>query len=260
MAFDPMPAAAALHRTRRERGIVGPLSADIAPRTEAEGAAVQAALAGLFGANPPPGFKIGATGTRMKEYLGIGAPIAGFMCPGDVHWSEASIRFGSLIRPGVECEVAVRLRADLPPQPCSFEQALDAVGEFVAGIELVENRYTDVSELGAPMLVADQMYHAAAVVGTQGGVHWRSLDLAALHGSIRLSDGTGDSGVTADLLGHPINGLALLAGSKVAAAFGGLKAGQVIMLGSVTPPIWLSGPTVVTVRFPPLPPVTLHLT
>jgi 2-keto-4-pentenoate hydratase len=195
MVFDPAPAAAALYRVRTERGIVGKLPAGMAPSTEAEGAAVQYALARLFKSDPPFGFKIGATGKRMQDYLGIGAPIAGFMQSGDVHWSEASIPFGRLIRPGVECEVAVRLRADLPPGPCSLEQALDAVGEFVAGIELVENRYSDVKELGAPMLVADQMYHLAAVVGTQGGVHWRALDIDALQGSIHLAGGTADSGV-----------------------------------------------------------------
>jgi 2-keto-4-pentenoate hydratase len=45
----------------------------------------------------------------------------------------------------------------------------------------------------------------------------------------------------------------------VAAAFGGLREGQVVLLGSVTPPIWLDGPGVVTVEFPPLGPVVLRL-
>src|SRR3984957_12576498 len=149
---------------------------------------------------------------------------------------------------------------DLPPGPCTLDQAIAAVGDFVAGIEIVENRYGDLKALGTPTLVADQMYHAAAVIGDQGKVDWRSLDIGVLHGSIGLSDGAQDTGVTTDLLDHPLNGLAWLAGSPVAAAFGGLKAGQVIMLGSVTPPIWLDGPAEVTVSFPPLPAVTLHLT
>ena len=260
IGFDPAPAAAALHRIRLERGIVQPLPAGAAPATEAEGAAVQHALAELFGAVPPPGFKIGATGRRMQDYLGINTPIAGFMQARDIHDATALIPYDGMIRPGVECEVVVRLRTDLPPGPCTLDQALDAVGAFVAGIELVENRYSDLNALGAPMLLADQMYHAAAVIGTQGAVDWRQLNLAGLRGTITLADGTSDSGTTADLLGHPLQGLALLAGSPLAAVFGGLKAGQVIMLGSVTPPIWLNGPTVVTVSFPPLPPVTLRLT
>jgi 2-keto-4-pentenoate hydratase len=33
----------------------------------------------------------------------------------------------------------------------------------------------------------------------------------------------------------------------------------VVMLGSVTPPIWLTEPATVTVSFPPLPAVTVRL-
>jgi 2-keto-4-pentenoate hydratase len=259
MGFDPAPAAAALLRARLDRVPVSPLPANVAPATEAEGAAVQFALAQLVGAVPPGGFKIGATGRRMQVYLGVDTPIGGFMRGADVHRGHAELRFADFVRPGVECEVAVRLAADLPPGPCSFDQALAAVGEFVAGIEIVENRYGDVATLGTPMLVADQMYHAAAVAGDQGGVDWRALDIGALPGRISLDDGLSDAGVTSDLLGHPLNGLALLAASPVAAAFGGLRAGQVIMLGSVTPPVWLSRPAEVRVEFPPLPAVTLRL-
>jgi len=258
MAFDPAPAAAALRGMRQDRVIVSSLPAGIAPATEAEGAAVQFALAQLVGAVPPSGFKIGATGRRMQAYLGVDRPIGGFMRAADVYRGQAELRFADFVRPGVECEVAVRLAADLPPGPCSFDQALAAVGEFVAGIEIVENRYGDVATLGIPMLVADQMYHLAAVVGDQGGIDWRALDIGALRGRIRVDGGFSDEGVTSDLLGHPLNALALLAASPVAAAFGGMKAGQVVMLGSVTPPVWLSGPAVVTVEFPPLPAVTVR--
>jgi 2-keto-4-pentenoate hydratase len=260
MPFDPAPAAAALRQIRRERALLTALPAEIAPLNEAQGAAIQHALASIANALPPFGFKIGATGRRMQVYLGVDAPIAGFMEGKDVYPGHADLRFADYIRPGVECEVAVRLARDLPPGPCTFEEALAAVGDFVAGIEIVENRYSDLKQLGTPTLLADQMYHAAAVIGDQGTVDWRTLDIGALRGSISLSDGTQDTGITADLLGHPLNGLAWLAGSSVAAAFGGLKAGQIIMLGSVTPPIWLNGPTTVTVAFPPLPPVTVLLT
>ncbi|MDB5403750.1 MAG: hypothetical protein JWQ55_5768 [Rhodopila sp.] len=257
--FDPVPAAKVLRGVRRDRVVVSGLPAAIAPRTSAEGAAVQYALAELAGAVPPVGFKIGATGKRMQVYLGIDAPIAGFMRAEDVYRGHAELRFADFIKPGVECEVAVRLARDLPPGPCSLEQALAAVGDFFAGIEIVENRYGDLKALGTPTLVADQMYHCAAVIGDRHGLDWRALDIGALRGRISLEDGTTDEGVTTDLLGHPLAGLAWLVGSAEAAAFGGLKAGQVVMLGSVTPPVWLSGPAMVTVAFPPLPPVTVRL-
>jgi 2-keto-4-pentenoate hydratase len=104
------------------------------------------------------------------------------------------------------------------------------------------------------------MYHRAAVIGDQHDIDWRQIDIGALHGRITLTDGTTDAGITTDLLGHPLNGLAWLANSLEATAFGGLRAGQVIMLGSVTPPVWLTGPTEVTVTFPPFPQVTVRLT
>jgi 2-keto-4-pentenoate hydratase len=259
MPFDPLPAARELLRLRQNRTVVSPLPSAIAPSTAAEGAAVQYALAGLAGAIPPAGFKIGATGNRMQVYLGIDTPIAGFIREPDLHRTHADLRFADFIKPGVECEVAVRLAHDLPPGPCSLEQAFAAAGDFFAGIEIVDNRYGDVQELGTPMLVADQMYHCAAVISDRHGIDWRALNTAGLRGRITLADGSGDTGVTTDLLGHPLNGLAWLAGSVEAAAFGGLKAGQVVMLGSVTPPVWLTAPTTVTVAFPPLPPVTVRL-
>jgi 2-keto-4-pentenoate hydratase len=108
-------------------------------------------------------------------------------------------------------------------------------------------------------MIGDQVYHAAAILGEPGMVDWRTLDIGALRGSLLINGQQRDEGVGADLMGHPFNCLAWLAGSSVAAAFGGLKAGQVVMLGSVTPPIWLTGPASVTVAFDALPPVQLRL-
>jgi 2-keto-4-pentenoate hydratase len=259
MSFDPLPAAQEVLRIRRERRILERLDPAIAPSSTAEGVAVQHALARLVGAEQPAGFKIGATGRRMQAYLGISEPIAGFMRADDVHDQQAELRFADYVNPGAECEVAVRLARDLPPGPCSLDDALAAVGTFFAAIELVENRYGDLKDVGTPVLTADQMYHTAAVIGDPGAIDWRGLEIGALRGRIMVRDGASDEGTTTDLLGHPLNGLAWLAGSALAAAFGGLKADQVIMLGSVTPPVWLTGPAQVTVAFPPLPPVALRL-
>jgi 2-keto-4-pentenoate hydratase len=257
--YYPDKAASVLHEARQRRVQLVPLPAAIAPRTEAEGAAVQHALAHRFGATPPGGFKIGATARRMQEYLGLTGPAAGFMAVGNIYRSGASVRFADLVRPGVECELAVRLARDLPPGPCTADAAADAVGDLVAGIEIVENRYGELLELGVPTLIADQVFHAAAVLGEPGMQDWRSLDIGALRGRLVVDGHLRDEGVGADLMGHPMNCLAWLAGSSVAAAFGGLKAGQVIMLGSVTPPVWLTGPASVTVDFSPLPPVQVRL-
>ncbi len=256
--FDPAAAAAELHRMRRDRCRVLPFPG--APSTVAQGAAAQVALAALVGASAPAGFKIGATGKRMQEYLGLSGPAAGFMAAANVHRASVDLPFASFIEPGVECEIAVRLARDLPPGEYTAQTVADAVAEVVAGVEIVENRYDDLRTLGTPTLIADQVYHCAAVLGTvTSGVDWRSLDLGALQGRISVDGMVRDQGVSSDLMGHPFACLAWLAGSDVAAAFGGLKAGQVVMLGSVTPPVWLKAPGAVEVAFEGLGSVRVRL-
>ena len=257
--FDPAAVAAVLRQTRLDRTIVQPLPADAAPATVAQGAAAQRALASLVGSADPGGFKIGATGQRMQAYLGLTGPAAGFMEAANIHLVSAELRFADFIKPGVECEVAVRLGRDLPPGSYTAEQVADAVAEVIAGVEIVENRYDDLKTLGTPTLIADQVYHCAAVVGVLGGVDWRGLDVGAMRGRISVDGVLRDEGVSSDLMGHPFNCLAWLASSEVAAAIGGLKAGQTVMLGSVTPPVWLEAPGTITVEFAPLPPVTVRL-
>ena len=259
--FDPVPAARALIAARDAWLPAGPLPAAIAPRDEAEAAAVQRAVADLRHI-VPGGFKIGATGRRMQEYLAIDHPCAGFMAPADLHASGVELPFASFRNVAVECELAVRLARDLPPGPCTVAEARAAVGEVFAAIEIVENRYGappigDVQAVGTPTITADQMYHAAAVLGAPAA-DWPALDLIAIEGRALIDGVQRNAGRGAELLGDPLRGLAWLAGSAVAAAFGGLRAGHVVMLGSVTPPVWPEGPCHVVMQFDGLAPVAVR--
>ena len=260
--FDPDRTALALIAARRARRVLRRLAPDVAPSTLADGIAAQAAMARISGAWPPAGFKIGATARRMQDFLGLPGPAAGFMAENALHGSHSTLSRSPLLHPGVECELAVVLAHDLAPGPCSAERAASAVGELMAAIEVVENRYGPLGELGTPTLVADQVFHAAAVLGAPYA-GWRDLDLLALEGSIWVDGQERDAGQGRDLLGGPMAALAWLAASDEAAAFGGLRSGQVVMLGSVTPPIWLERlagePVRIEVRFPPLPAVVLDL-
>ncbi len=255
-AFDAERTAHALIAARRSRRVLEWLPPDVAPRRLADGIAAQLAVARLSGAQPPAGFKIGATSQRMQEYLGLPGPLAGFIAEAGLHGSGSTFSFHSFLHAGVECELAVVLAQDLAPGPCSNAQAAAAIGEVMAGIEVVENRYGPLDALGIPTLVADQVYHAGAVLGTPYP-DWRDLDLRGLAGSVSVNGHERGAGIGADLLGDPITALAWLAASEEAAAFGGLRAGQVVMLGSICPPIWLDGPAEITVQFAPLPAVTL---
>ncbi len=258
--FSPERCAAALMGARRKpkREPMAPLAANARPATLAEGVAAQVALAQLTDQAAPGGFKIGATTQQMQRYLGLDGPAAGFMPRDNLHASSSTLDFARFLRPGVECELAVHLSRDLPPGPCTPEAAADAVDLLMAAIEVVENRYADLAEFGTPALIADQVFHAGAVLA-EPFAEWRNLDLETIVGELTLDGATVGTGHGADLLGHPMRALAWLAGSAEAAAFGGLRAGQIVMLGSVTPPFWLDRPAEITVRFGPLAPARLTL-
>jgi len=253
-------AASLLHRARRAnpRAPLGRLPEGIHPQSVEEGVAAQVALAGLQAPAHPAGFKIGATARVMQDYLGLQGPAAGFMAEDNLHASGSTLAFDRFFRPGVECELAVHLARDLPPGPCTPEQAEAAVDRVMAAIEIVEERYEALAEFGAPAMIADQVFHAAAVLG-EPRQDFRNLDLLGIKGRITVDGALRGQGFGGDLLGGPMLALAWLAGSTEVAAFGGLKAGQVIMLGSVCPPIWLQAPGRIEVQFPPLSPVLLTL-
>lgn len=240
-------AADIILEARRARRILAPLGA-LAPTDAAAGYAVQHRVAVALGAVPPAGFKIGATTRQMQEYLGLAGPAAGFVPAASLRPDGAELRFADFLAPGVECEVAVRLGRDLPPGPCTREQAAAAVEAVFPAIEIVERRYGDLAELGTPTLIADQVFHAAGLIGA-AVADWRSIGLGATRGELRVDGVVRGVGHGRDLLGHPLEALAWLAGSGAAAAFGGLRAGQVVWLGSVTPPIWLDGPCRVEADF-----------
>lgn len=240
-------AADAIVAARRERRLLAPLGA-AAPADFAAGYAVQHAVAAALGAIPPAGFKIGATTKQMQDYLGLTGPAAGFVPRSSVNANGSEFRFADFFNPGVECEIGVRLGQDLPVGPCTREQAAAAVAEAFPAIEIVEKRYGDLAALGTPTLIADQVFHASGVLGDPVA-DWRAVDLGAVRGEFRIAGKVVGSGHGRDLLGHPLEALAWLAGSGAAAAFGGLKAGHVVWLGSVTPPIWLDGPGTVEADF-----------
>lgn len=148
------------------------------------------------------------------------------MPEGGLHGAGSALSFAAFLNPGVECELAAYLSRDLLPGPCTPEQAEAAVGGVMAAIEIVEKRYWDLRVLGAPALVADQAFHAGAVLGAPRA-DWAGLNFAGLRGEMRVDGAVvgeaqrarrcGD----ADLLGHPWQALAWLA----AVGRGGVRGG-----------------------------------
>jgi 2-keto-4-pentenoate hydratase len=232
---------------RRMRGAFPSLGEE-KPSDEAAGYALQRRLAEAMGEVPPAGFKIGATTKAMQTYLGLSGPCAGFTQGANLHERHGDFRLADYRAPGVECEIGLRLRQDIVCGTHSREALADAIEQVFPAIEVVDQRYDDFVALGAPSLIADQVFHAGGVTGAPAS-GWAGLDLPAARGRITINGQVRGEGVGADLLGHPLDALAWLAGSGAAQVFGGLRAGQIVFLGSITPPIWLDAPSEVIVSF-----------
>ena len=108
-----LAAAEIIATARRNRTPLEPLAADVAPQDEAEGYRIQRALHELLSAEfgALVGYKIGCTSAVMQQYLGIPHPCGGGVFAKGVHASGASLRARDFVRVGVECEIAVRLGA-----------------------------------------------------------------------------------------------------------------------------------------------------
>ena len=62
----------------------------------------------------PVGYKVGLTSKAMQTFCGIDHPIAGVVLARRVHQSGASVRRADYGRIGLEFEIAVRMKSDMP--------------------------------------------------------------------------------------------------------------------------------------------------
>lgn len=191
------------------------------------------------GAGGLAGYKIGATSRVMQDYLDIHNPCGGGVLATGVHESPAEVRHDNYVHPGVECEIAVRLAADLPSEgrPYSAEQVAGAVGACMAAIEIVDDRYVDWRSLDTPTLIADDFFQAGIVLGPAESP-WQQLDLAALSGTMVINGQERGRGLGGDVLGHPFTALTWLA-NELASHGVGLRSGHVVLTGSVVATQWV---------------------
>jgi len=247
---DTLAAAEIIAAARRSRTPLEPLPAGIAPRNEAEGYRIQHALRGLLAADlgAPAGYKIGCTSAVMQHYIGIPHPCGGSVFASGVHASGVSLRHGDFVRVGVECEIAVRLARDLDPAlaPFTADSVTDAIEAYLPAIEIVDDRYADWQSLGAPTLVADDFFAAACVLG-QPVARSAAPDLLKVIGRALVNGTEVARGTGADVLGHPHHALAWLA-NHLAADSRGLRAGEIVLTGSLVKTLWLAAGDRVTME------------
>ncbi|TRL38818.1 hypothetical protein [Rhizobium straminoryzae] len=144
-------AAAVLLAAIRNRTTVG--RDTVAVSGEAEGYAVQSALAGALGLVTPPGYKL-----SLRTDVILAAPLL-FVREAPQAEHEPGIK--------VEIELALTLSEDLPPRDEAYrrEDVLDAIGSVAIGVELVRSRYVDGPRDSLAHLLADGMSNVGYLVG-----------------------------------------------------------------------------------------------
>ena len=126
-------------------------------------------------------------------------------------------------------------------RPARGVRAMDlAEGDYLIGMEVVENRFADVSKADGKARIADEFLQGACIVGPEIA-DWQSLDLAAIHGRSSHDGKELAAGPGSNVMGHPLTSLAWLA-NQLLAKGKTLRAGDVILTGSTHPPQFLAGP------------------
>jgi 2-keto-4-pentenoate hydratase len=177
------------------------------------------------------GYKVGLTSAAMQAFCGIDHPIAGVVLARRVHRSGAVVRRADFGRLGLEFEIAVRIKSDVPVTGMPYtaegiQPHIDGVG---AAIELVDDRSADYANLDVLSLVADNSWNGGIVLSEFANA-WH--DLESVLGRATKDGAAIGEGHGRDILGHPFNSVAWLA-TQLASRSEGLKAGQVVMTGSV---------------------------
>jgi 2-keto-4-pentenoate hydratase len=222
------------HRTRQP---FAPLPAPCAARTVDEAYAMQEAFHALMAATrgPVAGYKIALTTPVMQHMVGFHEPVSGAILAKTVHQSPCTIRSTDYGRLGVECEIAVRLEADLPvtPAPYRRDQITAAIGAVMAAFELIDDRHADYTQIAPQILslIADNAWNGGIVLGPPA-TDWRTMDLAAVHGTMLINDAVVGEGYGRDVMGHPLDALVWLA-NGLAKRGKRLLRGMVVMTGSI---------------------------
>jgi len=236
-------AARILVEQRRSLIPIEPLPESLRPRDETEGYLLQQEVKRLLAPalGRPVGHKIGCTTPVMQAFLGIPSPCAGNVYARGVLRGSARVPRSGFVKLGIECEIAVELARDLAPQDAPFDRdsVVPAVGAVMAAIEIVDERYRDFRTLGMPTLIADDFFHSGCVLG-EPVTHWQHLDLAKLAGATSIDAAVVGRGTGASVMGHPFNALAWLANSRARHGLDPLRAGELVLLGSLVQTKWLS--------------------
>jgi 2-keto-4-pentenoate hydratase len=206
----------------------------------------------LAGGEVSLGWKLGFGSAEAMERLGIAAPLVGFLTDRSPLLPGDAPRVDDWARPAVEPEVAVRLGADLAPGG-DRAAAAGAIAAIAPAFELadVDPPPTDVVEI-----LAGNIFHRHVVLAEEANVD--PAEFGTLRASVAHNDDewavADPQAVTGEIVGL-IRHVADLLGEFGAS----LRAGEIVICGSIVPPIGVSPGEVVAYRLDPVGAISVRI-
>jgi 2-keto-4-pentenoate hydratase len=227
-----------------------PLRERVPGFTLAHAYAVQRAVTGLReeAGGRRVGWKIGLSSEAMMRRAGMDEPFWAPVFNTGHHGSGATLAIKRFAYPRLETEIALVLGADLDHRRISMDEARVAIAWVHPAFEIVDVRTTTVG-LDALEATADSGWNAGFVLGAK--IPAEGIDLSAVTARI-LDDGSGAEGriEQASILigGGPVGCLQWLA-ERAVAARQPLRAGDIILSGTILPVVPLKSGATVTAEF-----------
>ncbi|GAA3635684.1 2-oxo-hepta-3-ene-1,7-dioic acid hydratase [Microbacterium awajiense] len=195
------------------------------------------------------GRKIGLTSKAMQQATGISEPDYGVMFDDTVYDSGADIPVDHFSNVRIEVELAFVLKTPLAGPDCTLDDALAAIDYAVPALEVL-NSHIELEGRTIVDTISDNAAYGAMVLGD---VHRRpdEVDLRWVPGVLSRNGEIEETGVAAGVLGHPATGVAWLA-NKFHQHGAHLEAGEIILAGSFTRPMWVSRGDAVHCDFGPM--------
>ena len=217
---------------RRARANYANLPDDLKPGSIAEAYAAQEVYYRLaepvYG--PVGGVKVATTTKVMQDLMGITHPCGGAIFARTIHPSPARIAKSDFVNLRIESEIALKLGQDMPATgaPWTGESVAPYVAGAMPAYELIEDRNAVYTETNAVSMIVENCWNGGVVIGTPKPVTRK--DVLGIAGRQTLNGKPIGEGKSED----PFATLAWLA-NLLAERYRGLKAGMVVITGSLIP-------------------------
>jgi 2-keto-4-pentenoate hydratase len=202
------------------------------------------------------GHKIGLTSKAMQRLVGSTEPDFGTLFDDWFVDEGSTIPMSVFNRPLVEVEIAFVLGGRLRGPGVTAADVIRATEFVVPAIEIVDTRYNG----RGPKLLVDSISDAAMCGRVILGACPRrltDLDIRAIGASLSKNGEVEESGVSAAVVGSPVNAVAWLA-NKLAEFDVAMEPGNVILSGSFVKAIPFAAGDTVTASFTGMGDVTFH--